>query len=384
MENDQHPQLVAIVAGEASGDHHGADLVSKILATSSKSIRFCGIGGSHMKAAGVEILHNSAHLAVIGLVEILSHFRKVYKVLRKMRQFLKESRPDLLILIDYPEFNLRLAKTAKQLGIKVLYYISPQIWAWREYRVHQIKKLVDMMAVIFPFEVPFYDRAGVPVCFVGHPLKNKVKSNLTRNKALTKFGLESHHLTLGLFPGSRKSEIKRILPILIQAAEKISLKIPNTQYLLPLASTLTETELAPYLAKSTVPIKVISHCPYDVMVACDSIIAASGTVTLEIALIGAPMIVVYKVKAFTYWIGRLLIKVKYIALCNIIAEELVVPELIQAEASPEHIAEETLNLLQNENKVKAMKEKFEFVKARLEIPSQINISNLALEMLNTV
>ncbi|WP_264695012.1 lipid-A-disaccharide synthase [Candidatus Nitrosacidococcus sp. I8] len=384
MENDQHSQLVAIVAGEASGDHHGADLVSKIRETSSKPIRFCGIGGSHMKAAGVEVLHESAHLAVVGIVEIFSHFRKIYSVLRKMRQFLKENRPDLLILIDYPEFNLRLAKTAKQLGIKVLYYISPQIWAWREHRVHQIGKLVDMMAVIFPFEIPFYERSGVPVCFVGHPLKNKVKSNLTRNEALIKFGLESRYPTLGLFPGSRKSEIKLILPVLIQAAEKISSKIPNTQYLLPLASTLTEAELAPFLIQSTVPIQVISNRPYDVMVACNGIVAASGTVTLEVALMGIPMVVVYKMKSLTYWVGRLLVKIKYIALCNIIAEDRIVTELIQAKATPDQIAKEILDLLHNNDKVGTMKKKFKIVKDRLEVPSQISISNLALEMLNTI
>lgn len=238
--------LVAIVAGEASGDQHGAYLIREVNKL-APNVRFCGIAGPNMRAAGVtEVLFDSSQLAVMGLVEVIAHFKTIYSALEKMRRFLQERRPDLLILVDYPEFNLRLAKTAKGLGIKVLYYISPQVWAWRQYRIHKISRLVDMMAVILPFEVSFYEKAGVPVRFVGHPLQHGVKSKLSRDEALIKFGFNPGCKSLGLLPGSRRSEIKRLLPILLDTAEKIYLQEPEIQYLLPVAPMLTEADIVPF------------------------------------------------------------------------------------------------------------------------------------------
>jgi lipid-A-disaccharide synthase len=371
---------VAIVAGEASGDQHGAYLIREVNKL-APDVRFCGIAGPQMRAAGVEVLFDSSQLAVMGLVEIISHFKDIYRALQKMRRFLKEERPDLLILVDYPEFNLRLAKTAKALGIKVLYYISPQVWAWRQWRVHKIGQSVDMMAVILPFEVPFYEQAGVPARFVGHPLQHEVKSKFSRDRALTEFGFDPCRKTLGLLPGSRRSEIKRLLPVLLDAAEKIYLEEPETQYLLPLAAMLDETDVAPYLQRHKLPIKVISNRSYDVMAACDVMVAASGTVTLEAALMGVPLIVIYKMKPLSYWVGRLLVKVNHIALCNIIAGEDVVPELIQQDASPERIAREALSLLRDEGRARAMQQKLHTIKDKLGASIQGTIAELTVAML---
>lgn len=372
--------LVAIVAGEASGDQHAAYLIHEVKKTAPQ-VRFCGIAGPRMRAAGVEALFDTSELAVVGLVEVLSHFKPIYRALQKMRRFLREERPDLLILVDYPEFNLRLAKTAKALGIKVLYYISPQVWAWRQYRVRKIGRRVDMMGVVLPFEVPFYEHAGIPACFVGHPLQHEVKSTLSRDQALLEFGFDPRRKALGLLPGSRRSEIARLLPVLLAAAEQIALEEPEIQFLLPLASTLNEADLAPYLREYRLPLKIIPGRTYEVMAACDVIVAASGTVTLEAALMGVPLVVIYKMNPLSYWIARLLVRVKYIALCNIIAGEKVAPELIQRNASPERMVAEVRSLLEDKERVQKMRQKFYTIKSRLGTGARCSIAELALSML---
>ncbi|ADJ28281.1 lipid-A-disaccharide synthase [Nitrosococcus watsonii] len=378
MENSA--PLVAIVAGEASGDQHAAHLIRGVRKI-APDVRFCGIAGPQMRAAGVEPLFDSSRLAVVGLVEVLSHFKEIYGAMGKMRHFLEKKHPDLLILVDYPEFNLRLAKRAKALGIKVLYYISPQVWAWRQYRVHQIGQVVDMMAVVLPFEVPFYEQAGVPVNFVGNPLEHEVKSQLNRSEAIAEFGFNPRCKTLGLLPGSRHSEIKRLLPVLLEAAARIYSEEPDVQYLLPLAATLNETDLTPYLKEYRLPLRIIPDRSYDVMAACDAMVAASGTVTLEAALMGVPLIVIYKMNPLSYWLGRLLIKVDHIALCNIVAGEGVAPELIQQDASPERIALEALNLLRDKERRRAMQQKFYAIRHTLGAGAQCTIAELTVAML---
>lgn len=353
-----------IVAGEASGDHHAARLVEALHSTHPE-VRFFGIGGEQMRAAGVETLVDSRVMAVVGLFEVLAHFGTIYGALQLMRQRLRDERPDLLILVDYPDFNLRLAKTAKQLGIKVLYYISPQIWAWRQKRVYKIKKLVDMMAVVFPFEVPFYQHAEVPVRFVGHPLVDEVGCELSRTEALNNFGIDPDRPVVGLFPGSRRSEIKRLLPLLLESAELIIDQLPQVQFLLPRASTLTDEDLAPYLAMSDLPITVISGRPYQVMRGCDTIISASGTATLEIALMEVPLVVVYRIAPMSYRIMSRLIKVDHIALCNIVAGARVAPELIQDSATPEQITTQTMQLLTQPDKADQMRQQLAGIKAKL-------------------
>lgn len=372
---------VLIVAGEASGDHHASRLVEE-LHQRDPNVHFAGIGGQRMRRAGVEILVDSAEMAVVGLVEVLANYRFLKGVLERMREELRRRRPDLLILVDYPDFNLRLAKTAKELGIKVLYYISPQVWAWRQKRVYKIKQLVDMMAVVFPFELPFYERAGVPVRFVGHPLVDEVGTELSRTEALQAFSLDSTRPVLGLFPGSRRSEIKRLLPTLLQSAARVQQAMPGVQFILPRASTLSEEFLAPYLEDSELEITVVPGRFYDVARACDAIVSASGTATLEIALLQVPLVVIYKIAPLSYQIMSRLIKVEHIALCNIVAGERVASELIQHEATAQRICDEAVALLSDKDKARAMHDRLGLIREKLGgSGGSANVAELALELL---
>jgi lipid-A-disaccharide synthase len=375
---------VLIVAGEASGDQHAARLVEEVH-RKAPDVRFAGIGGPRMRAAGVDIVVDSRVMAVVGLFEVLAHFPTIYGALRLMRRKLREERPDLLILVDYPDFNLRLAKTARALGIKVLYYISPQVWAWRQKRVHKIGRLVDMMAVVFPFEVPFYEKANVPVRFVGHPLAEEVDSSLSVREARVQLGLETERPVIGLFPGSRRSEISRLLPVLVEAAQRLGPRDPKPQFVLPRASTLTEADLLPHIERSGLDIRLVADRFYDVVRACDVIMSASGTATLEIALMGVPLVVIYKVAPLSYRIMSALIKVDHIALCNIVAGKAVAPELLQEDASAERIAEEVGTLLDDPSRRAVMQKELSGVRERLGGGGgSINIAKLTLEMLGLV
>lgn len=373
---------IMIIAGEASGDLHAAKLVRAILQQRS-DIQFFGIGGSNMRNVGVETLVDARDMAVVGLVEIWAHRKIIFGALRQMRDILRNQPPDLLILVDYPEFNLRLAKTAKQLGVKVLYYISPQIWAWRQHRVKTIRQRVDHMAVVFPFEVAFYERHHVPVTFVGHPLVDEVKPSNSRSILRTQFGIAEDQLTIGLFPGSRHSEVRRLLPIILQSARLFKQKYPATQFLLPLAPTLTADDITPYLVDyAELPVKIIADKTYDVVTAVDAIVTVSGTVTLEIALLGTPMVIINRVAELTYLIVRRMLKIAYIGLCNIVANQRIVPELIQNDASPENIASELEKMIVDKTYRQKMIAELGKIEALLGKPGGINnAATLALALL---
>jgi len=330
---------VMIVAGEASGDLHGSNLVKEALRL-DPALSFFGIGGPHMREAGVETLVDSSEMAVVGLVEVLAHFGVIYRAYATLKRIITTNPPDLLILIDYPDFNMLVAKVAKRAGVKVLYYISPQVWAWRTGRVKKIARLVDRMAVVFPFEVSFYEKAGVPVTFVGHPLADRVQPTMTRDKAFTSFGLDPSRRVVGLFPGSRRGEIARHLPLILESAKLLRDRYPGIQFILPLASSLTDADIAPQLASSGLEVVVARDKVYDVMQVCDAIVTVSGTVTLEIALMGVPMVIIYTVSPLTYEVGKRLIRVEHIGICNIVAGKRVVPELIQHEVTADRLAEE--------------------------------------------
>lgn len=341
----ERPTRVMMVAGEASADIYGAGLVQAVHAT-DPSLQFFGIGGKRMREAGVVTLVDSADMAVVGLVEVLRHFDVIAAAFLKLKRILLSDPPDLLILIDYPGFNLRLAKVAKRAGVRVLYYISPQIWAWRQGRVKKIKRLVDHMAVILPFEARFYEQAGVPVSFVGHPMADLVRVDLSRDAAATSFGLDPARPVVGLFPGSRRSEVSRLLPTILSAAQIIRQQHPDVQFVLPLASTLHEHDLAPYLAASDgLAITIVHERIHDLIRACSAVISVSGTVTLEVALVGTPLVIIYKLSPLTYQLAIRLVKVDHIGLCNIVAGETVARELIQDDASPERIAAEIGRIL---------------------------------------
>jgi lipid-A-disaccharide synthase len=336
-----------IVAGEASGDIYGADLVQKAFSLDSR-LHFFGIGGSRMREAGVTTLVDSADMAVMGLVEVFKHFGVISAAFLTLKKQLQQDPPELLILIDYPGFNIRLAKVAKKAGVRVLYYISPKVWAWKAGRIRKIAATVNRMAVIFPFEVPIYQKAGVPVTFVGHPMLDLVNVAINREEAAASFGLDPARKVIGLFPGSRRSEIERILPTILAAAKLLQTRFPDLQFVLPLASTLDEEEILPHLNRSGITATIVTERIHDLIRGCDAVISVSGTVTLEIALVGTPMVIIYKLAPLTYQIARRVVKIAHIGLCNIVAGRTLVKELIQDEANPEAIAAEIVKILSND------------------------------------
>lgn len=360
-------KTIMIVAGEASGDMHGANLVREMLKV-NPGLNFYGIGGKKLKEEGVHLLANASDMAVVGLTEVTSKLGNIFKIMRMMKKSLDERRPDLVILIDYPDFNIPLAKAAKKRGIKVFYYISPQVWAWRKGRIGQIKKTVDKMAVILPFEVDTYAQENFKVNYVGHPLLDMVKLNYSKQESRKKFGLAENKITIGILPGSRPSEVEKLMPELLQAAEILKKEIPDIQFVLPLADTLEEASLTEIVSGFNIEVKVISGHTYDVISCADLALVASGTATLETALLGVPMIIVYKISLLSYVIGRLIVDVKNIGLVNIIAGKTIVPELIQKDASGKRIALEALSILKNGERKQEIIKELEAIRGRLGEP----------------
>ncbi|MCX5849106.1 MAG: lipid-A-disaccharide synthase [Deltaproteobacteria bacterium] len=374
-------KTIMIIAGEASGDMHGANLVREMLKV-NPDLNFYGIGGEKLHKEGVELLANAASMAVIGFTEVVSKLGSILKIMGMMKRSLDERRPDLVILIDYPDFNMPLAKAARKRGIKVFYYISPQVWAWRKGRIKQIKRNVNKMAVILPFEVEFYRQEGFEANYVGHPLLDMVKTDYPKQESRKKFGLAENKITVGILPGSRLSEIKKLMPELLRAAEILEKEIPDMQFVLPLAYTLEETDVTNFISMFNVKVKVISGHTYDVISCADLALVASGTATLETALLGVPMIIVYKISQLSYFIGRLIIHVKNIGLVNIIAGKTIVPELIQADASGNIIAREALSILTNEERKQEMIRELKTISAKLGEPgAAIRTAQLVLDML---
>jgi lipid-A-disaccharide synthase len=372
---------IMIVAGEASGDLHGANLVKEAKRL-DPSLSFFGIGGPRMREAGVETLVDSSQMAVVGLIEVITHFNVISRAYLALKKILSADPPDLLILIDYPDFNLRIAKLAKRAGVRVLYYISPQVWAWRVGRVKKIGRVVDRMAVVFPFEVPFYEKEQVPVTFVGHPLVDIVHPSLSRTDAEALFGLDPSRKTVGLFPGSRKHEVKRMLPVILKSAQILKERIPDLQFILPIASSISGTDVADLIRSSSLEIKVVENMGYDVMQVCDAVITVSGTVTLEIALMTVPMVIIYRVSPLTYEIGIRLVKVDHFGICNIVAGERVVMELLQHEAEPERIANEIARILADPVYADAIRSKLAKVREKLGSGGgSARVARLALDMI---
>ncbi len=356
-----------IVAGEASGDLHGGNLVREMHSLLPE-LSFFGVGGKRMEAAGVQLSANVADMAVVGLTEVIGKLGAVLKVMRGLKAALKNEPPSLLILIDYPDFNLPLAKTARKLGIKVLYFISPQVWAWRRNRLAVIRRNVDKMVVILPFEEEFYRGAGVDVTFVGHPLLDEVKTRHPRAEVLKNIGFDDEATTIALLPGSRKSEVERLLPEMLEACRLMTDMLSPLQFVLPLAPTLPVSFVQDIIKRSPVRVKVVEEDLYDAIALSDAAIVASGTATLETALLGVPMVVIYKISGLSYAIGKKFIKVDYISLVNLIAGRAVVPELIQQDANPARIAAEVKALIVNEEARQAMKESFTVLRGKLGSP----------------
>jgi len=345
---------VMIVAGEASGDLHGAHVVREIKKLLPNTDCY-GIGGTHMRQVGVDIYTNVSELSVVGLVEVLKHYPRLRKILNKTKETLKLKKPDLLILIDSPDFNLPLAKLAKQCDVKVLYYISPQIWAWRKGRIKLIQKYVDMMAVIFPFEEKFYLDAGVPVEYVGNPLVKEANASVDKIQFVSSIELDSSKKLVGLFPGSRVSEIENNYPVLLSAAKTLLQQREDVQFITPIATTLSDDLIHKHISNAGIKVFTTSNDIYNVINACDAIAAASGTVTLQITLMQVPMLIVYKISPTTYRIFKRIVKFSFAGIANVIAGKEIAREFIQADATTENVSTELNKLLSEKKYIADMK-----------------------------
>lgn len=353
---------VMIVAGEASGDLHGSRLVAA-MKEMRPNLSFCGIGGKELLAQGIEPLYDSAKLSVVGLFEVLGHLQEIRQAMRILEERLQTHPPRLLILIDFPDFNLMIAKKAKRLSIPVFYYISPQVWAWRSGRVKKIARLVDRMAVILPFEKDFYKQKGMDVDFVGHPLMDTVKSVMTREEFLSSQNIPVAAKVVGILPGSRKKEVNSILPTFLEVARRLSADMENITFVCPLAPSLTHDDLNRNgcLEGSGLHIKVVTGNRYDLMASCDAVMAVSGTVTLELAMLNVPMVVAYRVSTLSHFLGSRLIKVRYASLVNLIADKQIVPEFLQKDMTPENIHREMTRILLEKERNDTMRQELQNV-----------------------
>jgi len=374
-------KLVLIVAGEASADLHGSRLVTAMKRL-DPGLTFWGIGGRNLEEAGVRILFTASEMAVVGLTEVVSRLATITRAYLRLKSILRTDQPVLLILMDYPDFNLRLARAAKRYRVPVLYYISPQVWAWRKGRVETIRRYVDRMAVILPFEEDFYRERALPVEFVGHPLLEEIPTDLDRDRVRAELGLHQAGPVLALLPGSRKEEVLNLLPLMIEAAEKLRSRYSPLKCLLPRAPTIPAELIEGLLEKSSLDVQVISGDVYRVLKACDVALVASGTATLEAAILEAPMIIVYRVSLLSYWIGRIVIRTPFIGLVNLVAGERVVPELIQGGLTPDRLAQEALDLLEHDDKRRDTQRKLRSVREKLgQGSASEKTSRIALEII---
>ncbi len=330
-----HGRRVLLIAGEASGDLHGAALV-EALRRDDPAIEVWGVGGSRLRAAGMHILVDTAAVTTMGFVETFGTLGRLISAYRQLKRFLVQERPGLVVLIDFPEFNLLVAKRAKALGIPVFYYIGPQVWAWRRGRVRKIARRVDRLGLVFPFEPPLYNNGQRIADFVGHPLLDTVMATRSREQTLARYDLDAARPLLAVLPGSRKKELRHLLQPAIQAAQELAAE--GWQVALPLAPTVTSGDLAAAWGGGVPPVRIIEDDTYNLIHAADVVLVASGTATLETALLGRPMVIMYRVAPVTFALARLLVRIDHIGMPNIILGRRVFPELIQGDVTPTKLA----------------------------------------------
>ncbi|GMR04367.1 MAG: lipid-A-disaccharide synthase [Thermodesulfobacteriota bacterium] len=349
---------IFMVSGEESGDLHGASLIRE-LKKIIPGLVVKGMGGERMREAGFEGL-DSKEVSVVGIVEVIEKSPKILARLKKLKKQLASEAFDAAVFIDFPDFNLRLAGAAKALGIPVIYYVSPQVWAWRRGRIKKIARLVDKMLVVFPFEEPLYREAGVDVEYVGHPLADAVKCGLTPGEACRAVGADDDATVVALLPGSRTAEVKRHLPVMLEAAALIDKGVGGAQFLIPAARSIGDEQFNCFTSGAHLNIKVVRDRLYEALRASSAAVVASGTATLETALIGTPMVIIYRMSLLSYGVGRALVDVEHVGLPNIVAGRRVVEELIQNDATPERISGAVLDILKNSKKrndiIKGLKE----------------------------
>ena len=353
-------KTIAIVAGEASGDMLGSHLMEAIKQL-MPNVRFVGIGGPKMQTAGMEVLYPMEKLAVMGYVEVLRHYREIVGIRRSLREKFISEPPDLFIGIDAPDFNLDLELSLKQHGIPTVHYVSPSIWAWRGERIHKIKRAVSHMLALFPFEAPLYEQAGIPVTYVGHPLADMLPQVPNRDAMREQMRIQPNQKVFAFLPGSRQSEVRQLARIYIETAKLILQKMPDAQFLVPLATRETRNifEEAIWFAEAReLPITLLFGHAHDAMVAADGVLVASGTATLEAALLKRPMVITYRMPKISWWLMKRKKYQPYVGLPNIIAGKFLVPELLQDDATPENLSQALLNLVANKKAVTELEDKF--------------------------
>jgi lipid-A-disaccharide synthase len=356
---------ILLSCGETSGDLYAGELVRELRLRQPR-IEVFGLGGDRLAAQGADLLAHVKDLAVVGLLEVVSHLRSLRRVFDRVLSEVDRQRPDVAVLVDYPDFNLRLARHLRRRGVRVVYYVSPQVWAWRRGRLDTIRKTVDHMLVIFPFEEALYRDAGVPVTFVGHPLVDLVHPPADKRRFVQGLGLDPERPVVALLPGSRPKEIAHNLPPLAGAVEKLAGERPELQFLLALAPSLGFRAVADALG--SLPVHIVANQAQGVLASGTVSVVASGTATVEAALLGAPMVVVYRLAPLTYLLGRRLVKVPHFAMANLIAGERVVPEVIQRELTPERVAAEVRTLLDAPARREVMRARLAEVRRKLGAP----------------
>ncbi|MCE5230573.1 lipid-A-disaccharide synthase [bacterium] len=362
----QNGREIFISAGELSGDLIGSLLIAELLKL-DPTLRITGLGGERMEAAGATIRHNMVKdLAIIGFAEAVTKYPKIRAVFKDTVKYLREHRPAVLVLIDYPGFNLGLlAEQAHKLEIKVVYYVCPQVWAWHKSRINKIRKFVDKALVILPFEEAYLRNGGVDAEFVGTPWLDLMTITMNREQVFEHFGLDPAKRLVGLLPGSRRREVESLLPTMLEAAEKIYEKCPDVQFVIPRATTVRREIVEHLITLAQVPVKVVESYRYNVRAALDLAIVASGTATLETGLLGTPMIIVYKVAYLSWLIGKSLVKIPYIGLINIVAGDMIAPELIQEQCTPQNVADSALAILTDPREVERVKYQLGKVKEKM-------------------
>ncbi|MDH5193159.1 MAG: lipid-A-disaccharide synthase [Nitrospira sp.] len=357
---------ILIVTGEASGDLHGANL-AKALRAKDPQVSLAGIGGAAMEAAGVQLVCRMGQFDVMGMVGPLA----LVAILRRfffMRRLFRSEPWDAIIFVDNPGLNLRYAYFAKGAGLRVFYYVAPQIWAWGPWRMYWIKQRVDQVLVILPFEKPLYDHAGMRCTFVGHPILDAVSGSYDRVALRSTFGFSQDERVIGLLPGSRAHEVQALLPILIRAAEQLVHREPRTKFILAQASTIGDNLLQPLLRQSSVPVTLVKEQASEVMAVSDLVLVASGTATLQAAVVGTPMVLFYRTSAWEFWIAGFFIRVKWIGLVNLVAGRTIVPELLQDNATGQRLYEEAVRILEDRRVYDEMKRDLAAVRAALGEP----------------
>jgi len=354
---------ILLVTGEASGDIHGAHLALALRAL-NPAVELIGVGGSRMLAAGVYLLPNVDRVDAMG-VPGTRQLLKGWKTLRTLSRYVQQERFDAIILIDSPGLNLRLAKAASKISHNIIYYIAPQVWAWGSRRLKLIRKVINHVLAILPFEEQFFQKAGIACTYVGHPLLDELRASYDKARERKRLGLESEGIVIGLLPGSRVKEVQNILPTLLKTVQCIQNRYPILQVLLAQAHSLSDSVIHELVGHSGLQVKVVKGQPNEVMAAADVLLVTSGTATLQAALIGTPMVVVYRTSPLTYQIAKCLVKIPYISLVNILAGKEIVPELIQNRMTPECISQEALKILRDTDRRDAMKQAFQSIRTSL-------------------